>query len=615
MKQLRFPFRLKMGLAISLVAVGMTGISVLFVFSTARAEIVRLMASRLKDMGRTGAFMFGEQERLDIKLLRGFIERDQLPAADLNRTIAAAPPGENIDATLDPAVAERYHRTPEFQRLVQILRRIKNGSRQDVTYPGVLPLVVNADDPPLLQFVYLFVPAPALKHPDSQRYEVYKFLADADYDHPEEPNAIGNYYIFDRQGPQGAFYEAFQGRVAAGNDFYEEKFGTLFSAAIPIKDRDGKVLAILGLDYGADTEANKVRGLLYSSLGILFASLVISVLVSLFLSNGLNKPIKALRAGAERVRARDFNTHIEVSSRDEFGLLANTFNGMVDEIRDYAHGLEELSNAYYRFVPREFLNYLERESIVDVKLGDQVQREMTVLFSDIRSFTTLSEGMTPKDNFNFLNGYLGNVSPIIRQYNGFVDKYIGDAVMALFPGRVDDAIDSAVAMHRQLREYNLSLKGEGMKAIKIGVGLHSGNLMLGTVGEEKRMESTVISDAVNLASRLEGLTKKFGSAIIVSEKIKLDARKPFRFRYLGKVRVKGKLLSVKVYEVLDAEPDELQELKMKTLQQFEAGVDLFQHGEYARARAVFAEIEEINPVDRAVRAYIDHCDRFIKKAS
>jgi two-component system sensor histidine kinase ChiS len=172
--------------------------------------------------------------------------------------------------------------------------------------------------------------------------------------------------------------------------------------------------------------------------------------------------------------------------------------------------LSKINIAYGRFVPHEFLKFLERESIVDVQLGDQVQKEMTVLFADIRSFTSLSERMSPKENFDFLNAYLSRVSPVIRNHNGFIDKYIGDAVMALFPQTADDAVQAAIEMQKQVSLYNSYRQENGYDPIAIGIGLHSGTLMLGTVGESQRMESTVIADAVNLASRLEGLTKVYG---------------------------------------------------------------------------------------------------------
>jgi two-component system sensor histidine kinase ChiS len=125
--------------------------------------------------------------------------------------------------------------------------------------------------------------------------------------------------------------------------------------------------------------------------------------------------------------------------------------------------------------------------------------------------------MSPKDNFDFINAYLGRVSPVIRKHHGFIDKYIGDAIMALFPENADDAVQAAIEIHRQLVKFNQEREQFSLQPIKIGIVLHIGTLMLGTIGEEKRMEGTVISDAVNLASRLEGLTKMYGASILVSE--------------------------------------------------------------------------------------------------
>ncbi|MEG3844496.1 ATP-binding protein, partial [Microcoleus sp. herbarium14] len=169
--------------------------------------------------------------------------------------------------------------------------------------------------------------------------------------------------------------------------------------------------------------------------------------------------------------------------------------------------LAKLNAAYGRFVPHDFLSLLEKPSIIEVKLGDNQERDMTVLFADIRSFTALSEQMTPPENFAFINTYLGRVSPAIRKNHGFIDKYIGDAVMALFPTFPEDGVRAAIDMQQEVNFFNEQREKNGLFPIKIGVGLHAGNLMLGTIGERERMESTVIADAVNLASRLEGLTK------------------------------------------------------------------------------------------------------------
>ncbi len=176
------------------------------------------------------------------------------------------------------------------------------------------------------------------------------------------------------------------------------------------------------------------------------------------------------------------------------------------------------------------------------KLGDHVQRDMTVFFTDIRDFTALSEQLTPQQNFNFLNSYLKHVTPIIRNHHGFIDKYIGDAVMALFPRNANDALNAAIEILNQVNRYNAGRRRAGYVPIEIGIGMHRGELILGTVGEGNRMQTTVIADAVNVASRIEGLTKTFGVGLLLSKAVVdgVDADHKFMLRHLGAVKAKGK---------------------------------------------------------------------------
>ena len=167
--------------------------------------------------------------------------------------------------------------------------------------------------------------------------------------------------------------------------------------------------------------------------------------------------------------------------------------------------MERPYQVYSSFVPRKFLTLLQRDNILDVQLGDQVQTEMCVLFCDIIAFTSLSEKLGPENSFRFINAYLSWISPIVRMNKGFIDKYIGDSIMALFPNEADDA----VAMQKAMAQFNEKFIAPGTPSIRIGVGVHIGKLMLGVIGESQRMETTVISDAVNVASRLERLTRRY----------------------------------------------------------------------------------------------------------
>ncbi|MCB0192941.1 MAG: GAF domain-containing protein [Anaerolineae bacterium] len=275
-------------------------------------------------------------------------------------------------------------------------------------------------------------------------------------------------------------------------------------------------------------------------------------------------------------------------------------------------GQAELNNAYSRFVPREIIEFLGKDTIAQVELGDQIQQDMTVMFSDIRSFTAISEQMTPQENFNFINTYLSRVSPIIREHRGFIDKYIGDAVMALFPGVSDNAIMAAIAMQKEVSRYNKERQKKGEQPIKIGVGLHMGTVMLGTIGEAKRMDGTVISDAVNLAFRLEDLTKLYGAPIVVSEQtlFNLDNPSRYNFRFLDKVKVKGKQVQVSVFEIFDGSSDDIVALKLKTRTDFEKGLFHYHSQEFREAIECFNNVLELNPKDRAAQVYLrqaTHC--------
>jgi predicted ATPase/class 3 adenylate cyclase len=232
-------------------------------------------------------------------------------------------------------------------------------------------------------------------------------------------------------------------------------------------------------------------------------------------------------------------------------ILSTQLAGSIVNAKLY-NDLAELNTAYERFVPHEFLELLGKRSITDVGLGDQQQREMTVLFADIRNFTSLSESMTPKENIDFINGFLKRMVPPIREHHGFIDKYIGDAIMALFPRRPDDAIEAALAMRQNLHQYNRERVERGFVPIEFGTGIHTGSLMLGIVGEAERLDSTVISDVVNVAGRIEELTKTYQTPILASGGTLAAMVEPGRFRqrHLGDVQIRGKADLVAVHEVI-----------------------------------------------------------------
>ena len=326
-----------------------------------------------------------------------------------------------------------------------------------------------------------------------------------------------------------------------------------------------------------------------------------------------------IRQGEQKIPLEVWGTPIRNENGDVLYAIA-AFQDITErqkaqsERYKFTREIMELNLAYERFVPKQFLRFLNKESITDVKLGDQVQQEMTVLFADIRSFTSLSEGMSPQENFNFINEYLSIVTPEIHSHKGFIDKYIGDAVMALFPESPDDAVLSAIAMQKKVALYNETRQRRGEVPIKIGIGLHTGSLMLGTIGGAQRMEGTVIADAVNLASRLEGLTKQYGAAIAISEQVlfQLEEMEHYGYRFLDRVKVKGKKEAVAVFEIYDSDAPLQQQLKKSTRSNFEEAIVLYYLQKFDLAQQSFQAILQLNPQDVAAQLYYARCEKYQK---
>ena len=272
--------------------------------------------------------------------------------------------------------------------------------------------------------------------------------------------------------------------------------------------------------------------------------------------------------------------------------------------------LSTTTEAYARFVPREFLNLLGIEDIRKVALGQQVERKMTILFADIRDFTSLSEAMSPQENFNFLNSYLVQMEPVITAHGGFIDKYIGDAIMALFPDSPDAALRCSLALLERLEGYNAGRRRAGYRPIKIGVGINTGIVILGTVGGASRMDGTVIGDAVNLAARLERLTKEYRVSILISEYTlySLDQPSLWSIRFLDRTHVRGKQDTQSVFEVFSGDPAPLREAKARGLKSFEQALACFHLDDIGAARERLAACLAAAPEDDAARVYLERCE-------
>lgn len=290
--------------------------------------------------------------------------------------------------------------------------------------------------------------------------------------------------------------------------------------------------------------------LMQSILITLGRVIVIVVISGVILAQNILRPIQNLTDKLFLLEKGDLSASTVVYTRDEFGIMNTRFNAMVNELRDK----EKMRDLFGRFVSREVAEILMHKKVA---LGGE-KSEATILFTDIRNFTTLSESLPPEKVVYYLNSYFSRMVGVIEKHRGFVNKFIGDAILAVFgaPINVDNPEKAAVAcaqdMLDNVRDFNRWLEKDGLEPMAMGIGIHSGPVVMGNIGAENRMEYTVIGDTVNTASRLEAATKKMGVSLLVSEAAFAPVRNSWTSEEISPwqskwIRLKGKKEPLKVH--------------------------------------------------------------------
>jgi two-component system sensor histidine kinase ChiS len=316
---------------------------------------------------------------------------------------------------------------------------------------------------------------------------------------------------------------------------------------------------------------------------------------------------------------------------------------------------EYLSEKFQLFVPEQLLGRIAPQGIESIQLGNVTEEELTILFCDIRGFTAIAESQEARETFEWLNAFFTKMNDCITSHGGFIDKYLGDAIMSVFDkpkSHAMDAIEAAVAMQESLQKFNASRQKYNLEnPLNIGTGINTGIGMIGTLGSDRRMDSTVIGDVVNTASRLENLTKIYGCQIIVSENALVHAREflngispnsnskeslllkcdlevgtqetiistsrataadsdlpsnNYYYRWIDRVTPRGKQQAIEIYEIWSASsPDS--EVKLLTQVLFDKGIQGWQSERYVAALGYFQQLIEQNPADTVVSFYINRC--------
>jgi class 3 adenylate cyclase len=276
-------------------------------------------------------------------------------------------------------------------------------------------------------------------------------------------------------------------------------------------------------------------------------------------------------------------------------------------IENYTDAVMQLNEASRRFVPTQFVKIIGVENITSLKLGDSVQSVITVMFFDIRFFSVHSQMMSTNETFDFVNKVFGIAGAIIKKNNGFVDKYMGDAAMVLFERSVD-AVRAGIEIYRTVILNETTRVTNGIDGINIGIGAHTGDVMMGVIGDTEHYASTVISKHVNTASRIEGLTKQLKAGMLISADLMQqisDDERNFAFRYLGMVNPALSRETIGIFEILDVLPDDIRKRRLETREVFESAVRNFLTENYHIAVERFQEVMASDPTDESAKLFYE----------
>ncbi len=411
----------------------------------------------------------------------------------------------------------------EYQKTQNILRKIRDNNRRENLF---------------VKYIYIVDPI-------SESSNQFNYLIDAEERSSANFSPIGE--------PAD---EAISARLAehldeiyAPPNFVTDIWGEWMIGYAPIYTKDGKYLATVGVNLFASGVMEKLNKLLKDGFFTLSITLLLTLIFGWYLSQRQTSALKKLHDGVKEIESGNLNYKINIHSKDEFEELGTDINRMAQGLRER----ERLLISFTRYVSQHIMESILK-SEDQIKLSGE-RRKVTVLFSDIRNFTTFSEKHDPEQVVLLLNEYFSAMVEIIFRNQGILDKFLGDGIMVEFGIPLDDpqqefnAVKTAIEMREEITRLCTKWASEGKPTIDIGIGIHTGFAVIGNIGSEKRVEYTAIGDAVNVAARIEQLTKELKTPLLISETTVTAITDKFNFKSLGSQNIRGRTEDITVYTI------------------------------------------------------------------
>ncbi|MBF0287901.1 MAG: HAMP domain-containing protein [SAR324 cluster bacterium] len=395
---------------------------------------------------------------------------------------------------------------------------------------------------------------------------------------------------------------------------FNQSYTVLFSPIYDLRSiPQGHLIIWLKRDLIEATTQQILSVLLFVAI----ASVIGCVIFGAYLSQNLTRPLRNLVHTVKLIASGNLKQKIKITSDDEIGDLAAAVSSMQNDLQ-IGHALvHQMLKTFQLFVPSQFLKYIAHDGIENVQLGNAQQEMASVLFLDIRAFTSRTEKMTPQKVLDFLNHLFHSISAPIEQ-QGFIDKFIGDAIMAIFEEEMDSenrcqgavpSLNAALGILEALHQFNESQD----IPVQVGIGINTGAIIFGTMGSASRMDSTVLGNTVNVASRVESLTKQYGVHLLVTDSTQqaLPVNHSFLMREVDLVRVMGKKEAVTVYEVFNQDIGGLKEKKLKIQSEYHHALQLYHARQWEDSLACLRSCQETLPEDQVIQIYIERCQTYL----
>lgn len=343
---------------------------------------------------------------------------------------------------------------------------------------------------------------------------------------------------------------------------------------------------------------NQITTLSYICYFLMFLSYAFALMLTLLI---IFKPLSKLNSSAKQIAQGRNNLNVDFEGASEFASLSDSLNQVQDNYKLNDKKLNKLEYEYQKFVPKKYLKYFDKTKLEQVSVGDVIQVKLCTMFCDLRSSYYSSETLSLVDNFTLIKEFIDEVTLSVNNHNGFIDKYMGDGVLAIFDSE-DDALQSANEIAKKIDYKNIVSIGK--ETIKYGISLNSGMCVVGVVGEERQKQFVVVSDVVNLCSRVEGLNKIFGTRVLMTKQFMSNLKQSYSFKYVGTIEFDDTTSKVPIFESLNAYEDAKKLYYQKTVAEFESAVRLFEQGELEKAKKYFIDCLKHNPKDALAKLYL-----------